>query len=430
MRALRFLSSSQPVDDASAAESAAESANASPDAPETAATEQWLVVTDDEGEQYQLAVDDALRAAFEQLLDRGQRIDTVQHVEDTAQRTDDAQRTDTAQRTEDELPAAPSRPTRSRTTHLSPRDIQTRIRAGESPQDLAAETGMDVERILRFGVAVLEERSRVGDEARRSRARRDGDGALVPFAETVDRRFVAADIDPADVDWDAVRRPDGSWIISAGWPTGTGQRQAHWAFSLTARTVLPVDEAAADLLSERPLRAVVRAVPDAADGERKPVDDAVFDQEDPGGYTRSTNGGDATDRHGTPGLPLRLADPLPRPAADRPTLARTDQSDAPEQRAPAAIRLVNPRTDQPDVETDPRPTDADESLADALLGARDDDPSTPPDGTAVAAASSSTSAEDSVPAVDPPAGKPRRRSGREQVPSWDDILLGVRRKHD
>lgn len=420
MRALRFLSSSQPVDDASADASP----DAPPDAPESAATEQWLVVTDDEGERYRLAVDDALRAAFEQLLDRAERTDAVQRVEDTDQRSGNAHRT------EDELPAVPSRPTRSRTTHLSPRDIQTRIRAGESPQDLAAETGMDVERVLRFGAAVLQERSRVGDEARRSRARRDGDGALVPFAETVDRRFVAASIDPADVDWDAVRRPDGSWIISASWPTGTGQRQAHWAFSLTARTVLPVDEAAADLLSERPLRAVVRAVPDAADADSKPVDDAVFDQEDPGGYTRSTSGGDATDRYGTPGLPLRLADPLPRPAADRPTLARAEHSDAPEQRAPAAIHLVNPRTDQLDVETDPQPTDADESLADALLGARGDDPSAPTDATAVAAASSSTSADDSVPAVDPPAGKPRRRSGREQVPSWDDILLGVRRKHD
>lgn len=401
MRVLRVLSSSQPVGDASA--------DASPGAPESAVPEQWLVVTDDEGEQYQLTVDDSLRAAVAHF------VDSDQHTENAAE-------------AQDEPPAAPSRPARSKTTHLSPRDIQTRIRAGESAQDLAADTGMDVERILRFGSAVLEERSRVGDEARRSRARRDGDGALVPFAETVDRRFVAAGVDPADVDWDALRRPDGSWVISASWPTGTGQRQAHWAFSLTARTVLPVDEAAGDLLSERPLRAVVRAVPDAADAERTPVDDAVFDQENPGAYTRPTSGGDSTDAYGPSGPPLRLADPLPRPAADRAAMARA-AADASEQRAPGAIHLVDPRTDQPDDEPAIQPTDAHKSLADALLGAHGDDAS-----TAAAAATSADDAapavDDAAPVVDQKAGKPRRRSGREQVPSWDDILLGVRRKHD
>ncbi len=402
MRVLRVLPSSQPVDDASTDASADASADA-----ESVSLGRWLVVTDDEGEQYQLAVDDALRAAFARLAD------SVERTEHTA-----------AVAVADEPAAAPSRPPRSKTIHLSPRDIQTRIRAGESAQDLAADTGMDVEAILRFGAAVLEERSRVGDEARRSRARRDGDGALVPFAETVDRRFIAAGIDPADVEWDALRRPDGSWLITAGWPNGTAQRQAHWAFSLTARTVLPVDEAAADLLSERPLRAVVRAVPDADDADPKPVDDAVFDQENPGGYIRSTSGGDASDAYGTAGLPLRLADPLPRPAADKPAPARAAELSASEQRTQGAIHLVNSHTDEPDIQ----PTYADDSLTDTLLGARSDDPSKPAD---VAAA---TSTDDPAPPVEPPAeppaGKPRRRSGREQVPSWDDILLGVRRKHD
>ena len=65
-------------------------------------------------------------------------------------------------------PAAPAGPRRQ----LSPRDIQVRVRAGEFPESLAAQTGDDLQRIMRFAGPVLEERMRVTDEARRGRARR------------------------------------------------------------------------------------------------------------------------------------------------------------------------------------------------------------------------------------------------------------------
>src|ERR1700712_2835148 len=53
----------------------------------------------------------------------------------------------------------------------SPREIQTRIRAGESAQGLADDAGIPVERVMRFAYPVLQERIRVVDEARRARAR-------------------------------------------------------------------------------------------------------------------------------------------------------------------------------------------------------------------------------------------------------------------
>lgn len=394
MRVLRFVASSQPAD-----------GDAAQDASSADEVERQLLVADLDGEQFLLAVDEALIAAC-------------------APATDDA--------TADAADHAPE-PQEPRTiTHLSPREIQTRIRTGESPQDLAAETGMDVERIMRFGFAVMQERSRVGDEARRARARRDGDGALVPFGETVDRRFSAHGIDPTDVSWDAFRRPDGSWTISATWTNGSGTRSAHWAFSLTAPTVLPADEAAADLLSDRPLRAVVRAVPDAAAIAAQPVDDAVFDQESPGGYTRSTSTtGD--DGYGTAPLPLRLADPLPTSAPNPATAAEPDPAIANERRTPASVRLLNPRA------AEPAPNE--ESLTESLLGPADaqehldpSDADVPPEPTdpPTAAAPITVPPTTTSPAATPPAGKSgaRRRSGREQVPSWDDILLGVRRKQD
>lgn len=358
------------------------------DVPGADTPERTVVLTAQDGEQFTLVIDDALIQACGMSSTIGGS---------------------------DEIgpPASPEPP--RKVTHLSPRDIQTRLRAGEAPEDLAAETGMDYDRMMRFGFAVMQERSRVGDEARRARARRDGDGALVPFGETVDRRFSAHGIDPADVRWDAFRRPDGSWTISATWNAGASDRQAYWAFSLAARTVLPADEAAADLLSDRPLRAVVRAVPDAGE-EAVPARAELFDQESPAGYvrpdiprpapvTRSAGAGSSdpdapADSYGTTPLPLRLADPLP-----------------------SSIRLLGPVSaegTQGAATHEPAPA-ATDSLADALFGSPDEDTNRA-DATVITDASSA----DDTPPV------PRRRSTRERakVPSWEDIYLGVKRNKD
>src|SRR5437879_6462836 len=75
---------------------------------------------------------------------------------------------------------------------ISPREIQVRVRAGESPEDLAAAYGMGLERVMRFAGAVMDERRRIAEEARRARARRTGadgaDGKVVVFGEAVDER--------------------------------------------------------------------------------------------------------------------------------------------------------------------------------------------------------------------------------------------------
>ena len=66
--------------------------------------------------------------------------------------------------------------------------------------------GMSLERVMRFAAAVMDERIRIADEARRSRARRtvtDGEGKLLVFGEAVDERFRAHGIDPDSVSWDA-----------------------------------------------------------------------------------------------------------------------------------------------------------------------------------------------------------------------------------
>ena len=139
---------------------------------------------------------------------------------------------------------------------ISPREIQMRVRGGVDPQYLADSTGMDIDKILRFAGPVLEERARMADEARRARARRGTiEGQTVIFGEAVDERFSMM----------ASTRTRCAGIRSAV-PTGSGSSRATWtledetehradfAFHLTARNVSPMDDPAVDLLSDTPIR--------------------------------------------------------------------------------------------------------------------------------------------------------------------------------
>jgi hypothetical protein len=185
------------------------------------------------------------------------------------------------------VPAVEVEPTASQEMTITPREIQVRARGGESAESIAESAGMNLDKVMRFARPVLDERTRITVEARRARARRSTpEGQLVPFGEAVDSRFTAHGIDVDSVDWDAYRRDDGVWVVSASWIGGEAARIARWAVSLTHRLVSPLDETASDLLSDRPIRPVVHVVPTLDDGENLTdplpvVVEEVFDQEAP-----------------------------------------------------------------------------------------------------------------------------------------------------
>lgn len=83
---------------------------------------------------------------------------------------------------------------------LSVREIQARLRAGASAEEIAQEAGVGVEAVRRFAGPVIDERQHVAEEARKATNR-----AGRPLADAVD----------PDAEWDAVRREDGSWVVTA-----------------------------------------------------------------------------------------------------------------------------------------------------------------------------------------------------------------------
>jgi len=253
---------------------------------------------------------------------------------------------------------------------VSPREIQMRVRGGESPEEIAEQSGMSMNRVMRFAAAVVQERDRITGEARAARARRNSpDGEFVIFGEHVDARFTAHGIDPSSVSWDSHRNDEGVWVISAGWHGGDLKRVARWGFTLTTRSVTPMDDTAADLLSDRPIRPVVHVVYDMPIAN--PAD--------------SPTG------------------PIPIPGSPRDQLF--DQS--------VRSSIVDDYVDdtEADAAASPAPEDTEETRSDtaAILPLRGlPEPSI-------------------VPGMEE---SDDEHAARARIPSWDDILLGVRRKRD
>jgi hypothetical protein len=133
---------------------------------------------------------------------------------------------------------------------LSPRDIQARIRSGESAEDVARIAGVPVDRVLRYAGPVLQERAMLAQHARRTRLKTSDSGA--PLAEVVDSRLAQHGIDTEKISWDAFRRDDGTWRIVATWPSGKATAQAMWDLDKGRQVVSPHDDMAQYLCAERP----------------------------------------------------------------------------------------------------------------------------------------------------------------------------------
>ena len=154
-------------------------------------------------------------------------------------------------------PAQARRPPRRRETPmdttLSPRDIQTRIRAGESLEDLVAASGMDPERVERFAAPVLAEREHMALTALSGSVRRRGEGSgNRPLRTVVAERLLGQGVDADEVAWDAWKREDGQWQVSADYALLDQERHAEFRFDPQGRFSLAEDDDARWLSGERP----------------------------------------------------------------------------------------------------------------------------------------------------------------------------------
>jgi hypothetical protein len=290
---------------------------------------------------------------------------------------------------------------------LSPRDIQARIRSGESAEEVARVAGVPVDRVLRYAGPVLQERAMLAQHARRTRLKTSDSGQ--PLAEVVDSRLSQHGIDSEKISWDAFRREDGTWRIVATWPSGKATAQAIWDLDKGRQVVSPHDDMAQYLCAERPTQIL----------GQEPAPERAFTERGGHGLPGSSRSG--TPERGGHGLP----------AAETPSRSNRDPIRAGRDALLASLdRPLSPSggrsLDAGPSETPRRPV---AGGAAALLG-----------GGAGSAFDEDADLPKEVPAVPSLAVlRPRRTVGqggqqqssetdeakpRKRLPSWDDVLFG------
>ena len=134
---------------------------------------------------------------------------------------------------------------------LRPRDIQARIRAGESPEAVAEAAQTSVDKIMPYAGPVLAEREHVAQRAQRSSVRRTaGADGVRSLGEAVEAHLRSEHIGPDVVTWDAWRREDGRWTLTAEFETRPRSGLAHFTYDMPGSYVLLDDEDARWLVGE------------------------------------------------------------------------------------------------------------------------------------------------------------------------------------
>jgi Protein of unknown function (DUF3071) len=316
---------------------------------------------------------------------------------------------------------------------LRPKEIQARIRAGETVEEIADAAGIPVERVRWFEGPVLAERAYVAEQAQRASVRRQGDATPGPhLGDIVAERLTGLGADPEDAQWDSRKHGDGSWQVQLAFRTGGRLHIAEWLFDPRRRHVSPADDNAERL-----------SLPDA---ELPPT---------AGGSLGAATVTPIRPRPDRPAVPPRqAAAPPPEEPADEPAdepaeppveepvraaargLSAAPAGPASPARPPAA--RTAPPGPAPEPDRPPRPSPAPRPAAQAPAPPAPPREAPRPEAPAAQApAPQAPAAQAGPPPADEPAQEPpargrgkkaAQRGRRSSVPSWDEIMLGNNRQ--
>ncbi|WKU47443.1 septation protein SepH [Streptomyces sp. VNUA116] len=135
-------------------------------------------------------------------------------------------------------------------SHLRPRDIQARIRAGASAEEVAQLAGIPVERVRRFEGPVLAERAFMAERARKTAVRRPGENTGPLLGEAVAERLMLRGAEKDTAQWDSWRRDDGTWEVLLVYRAAGEPHAASWSYDPPRRIVQAMDDEARALIGE------------------------------------------------------------------------------------------------------------------------------------------------------------------------------------
>jgi hypothetical protein len=350
---------------------------------------------------------------------------------------------------------------------LRPKEIQARIRAGETAEEIAETAGIPVERVRWFEGPVLQEREYVAQQAQRVTVRRPGESSPAPaLGELVEERLGKRGIDLEEVEWDSRKCEDSTWRVRLSFSLDGRPYAAEWAYDPRRRHISAVNEEAAQLSSldlEDPVDDIVtpflprramkvvsepvqtqpppQPVRAPAPREEAPVaEEPATVQEMPRHEVSEQDGTkqeiprqEAPRQEVAPQEtepPRVAAPPHPREATPpRPREARADVATEPPAKA-TPRRQVPPATERPAPR--PRPAKAEPARPAAEQAPPEQEPVEQQTETVAeqpaAAAGGGGKAATPPPAQDKrPAARKKARGKRASVPSWDEIMFGARR---
>lgn len=142
---------------------------------------------------------------------------------------------------------------RSMESTLRPRDVQTRIRAGASVEEVAAAAGTTVDKLLVFARPVIAEREHIASLAQKASLRRRS-SERATSARTLDEAALvhlrSINVIPEDVSWDSWRREDGRWTVVAEYSQEGRVARAVFTYDVPGRYVTAENEEAQFLTGE------------------------------------------------------------------------------------------------------------------------------------------------------------------------------------
>ncbi len=132
---------------------------------------------------------------------------------------------------------------------LRPKEIQDRIRAGETADEIADAAGIPPDRIRRFEGPILAERQYQAEQAQRAtiRGHSDSGGPGPRLGDIVSERLTLAGASPDSAEWDSRKRPDGNWQVQLQFSLGSRTGSAEWIYDSRRRHVIPDDDQAVRL---------------------------------------------------------------------------------------------------------------------------------------------------------------------------------------
>jgi hypothetical protein len=313
-----------------------------------------LILVDQDGNEFAIAVDDSLRTA----------LPTPPAAADQPRRSEKTSMTHAS------------------TPTLRPRDIQARIRSGESPESVADAAGTTVEKIMPFAAPVIAEREHIAERALKASVRRrpgEPAGTARTLGDAVAGHLRTLDADAESVEWDSWRRNDGRWSLVALYTTQKRSGTAELTFDPPGNFVsLDNDDArwlVGDLVAEEPAPEAVR-------------DDLAH----------------ARERRLAPAAPSAPAAAPAEPVEDVLPLDEPLEAFLPESPVSPAVPAM------PEVPAVPE---------------RSEESGAEPAAEAAEATEATEEKPQPAAAPEPPARRtPAKKRGRASVPSWDEIMFG------